>query len=170
MADLPPGMYQGERHPVPQFHPEEYLYRRVPPDFWEEHAARPIDIDAIELPDMSVGRSRFAHPEWLRLATGADDWAVVGFKVEEIPPEKWIDGIRYDFRAVHVPHARNYPHTEIQAFEHENDVHVDGKTVLLPDRVHLEWRERLLRKIRIFLRVCQDRTIRQDASTSHVPE
>ena len=171
MADLPAGMRQEGRHPVPHFNPAEYLYRRVPHELWDEdNPGLPIDIAAIDLPDMSAGRSRFAHPEWLRLASGVDDWGVVGFKVEDIPPVRWIDGIEYDFRAMHVPESRNYPHSEVQAFEHEKGIHVDGKKAPLPERVHLEWRERLLRKIRVFLKAGQARTVRQHAPTSHIPE
>lgn len=60
----------------------------------------PIDVDAIELPDMSVGRSRLAHPEWLRLARGCHDWGIVGFEVEGIPKERWINGIRAFFSSL----------------------------------------------------------------------
>ena len=84
MADLPPGMVQGNRHPVPHFDKAEYLYRRVPHGLWDDDAiGLPIDVDAIEMPDMSVSRSKFAHPEWLRLASGCDDWGVVGFQVKD---------------------------------------------------------------------------------------
>jgi hypothetical protein len=171
MAELPPGMHQGEKHPLPHFDKDEYLYRRVPPILWDDEADDlPIDVDALEMPDMSVGRSRLAHPEWLRLASGCDDWAVVGFRTEDIPPERWIDGIPYAFRPEHVPLRHNYPHAEVRAYERATGVHMDGKAVMLPERVHLEWRERLLRKVRVFLTPGQPAKIRQHNPVSHVPE
>jgi hypothetical protein len=171
MPELPDGMMQKERQPVSEFHEEEYLYRRVPHEYWDEGADDPsIELDAIALPDMSVGRSLFAHPEWLRLVEDAEDWAVVGFMVKHIPPEQWKDGVQYVFRAVHAPDRRNYPHSEVQAFEEATKLHVDGKKILLPHRTHLDWRERLIRKVRVFLRAYQPRETRQHSPTSHVPE
>jgi hypothetical protein len=88
MPEIPPAMYTAGRHPVPHFERGEYLYRRVPHELWDPDAdpgELPIDVDAVEMPDMSVGRSRFAHPEWLRLAAGCEDWGVVGFQVQDIP-------------------------------------------------------------------------------------
>lgn len=174
-SPLPNGMLQGNRHVVPHFDQREILYRRVPPECWDEdNPTHPIDIDAIEMPDMSVGRSRFAHPEWLRLATGCDDWAVVGFQVGDIPREQFIDGIRYDFRAVHVPLRRNYPHSEVRAHrgatEDVAEAHVDGKAVMMPDRVHLEWREKLLRHVKVLIRARQLVPIRQHDPASVEPE
>lgn len=168
-------MLQGARHVTPHFDKRESLYRRIPHDLWDEDdPAHPIDIDAIELPDMSVGRSRFAHPEWLRLASGCADWAVVGFRVEDIPREQFIDGIRYEFGPVHAPERRNYPHSEVRAYraatEAVPDEHVDGKKVMMPDRVHLEWREKLLRHVRVFIRALQSVRSRQDDPRSIEPE
>jgi hypothetical protein len=171
MTQLPEGMYQRDQHLVPHFPPDEYLYRRVPHELWSPQAdGSPIDVDAIEMPDMSVGRSRFAHPEWLRLAAGCEDWAVIGFQVCRIPAERWIDGLRYSFRAQHVPDRKNYPHSEVWAFEDKTGVHVDGKTVLLPERIHLEWRERLLRAVEVFLKSREPAGIREHSPASHRPE
>lgn len=171
MPNLPEGMLQNGRPPLPHFDPREYLYRRVPPEQWvESSTGLPIDIDAIELPDMSVGRSRFAHPEWLRLASGCSEWGVVGFRVCDVPPERLIDGIPYQFSPEHAPERRNYPHSEVRAYEPSSSKHVDGKSIMLPPRVHLEWREQLLREVRVFLRNCQPAAIRQHAPKSHKPE
>jgi hypothetical protein len=173
MPEIPPAMYTAGRHPVPHFERSEYLYRRVPHELWDPDAdpgELPIDVDAVAMPDMSVGRSRFAHPEWLRLAGGCENWGVVGFQVQDIPPERWIEGIRYDFRPVHAPQQKNFPHSEVRTCEHDTGTHVDGKKVLLPDRVHLEWRERLLRKNRVFLSAYEPAEIRTCPPASHIPE
>jgi hypothetical protein len=87
-----------------------------------------------------------------------------------VPPERWINGIRYRFGVEHVPTRRNYPHSEVRAYEHATNSHVDGKRVMLPARVHLEWRERLLRAVEVFLRCRQPARIRQYEPRSHVPE
>ena len=49
----------------PHFAADEVLYRRVPLVLWPS-TDDDIELDAIELPDMSVARSRFGHPEWVR--------------------------------------------------------------------------------------------------------
>lgn len=171
MSNLPEGMLQSGRPSVPRFDPEEYLYRRIPPELWDESSpGLPIDLHAIALPDMSVGRSQFAHPEWLRLASGCSDWGVVGFRVRSVPPERWIDGIAYEFSPEHAPERRNYPHSEVRAYERSSGNHVDGKSLMLPPRVHLEWRERLLRAVQVFLKNREPAAIRQYAPKSHKPE
>ncbi len=58
MSKRPRGMKRAERDgEYPHFAPEEYLFRRVPFVLWPS-ADDPLEVDAIELPDMFVGRSR----------------------------------------------------------------------------------------------------------------
>ena len=58
VSKRPRGMRREERDgEYPHFDPEEYLFRRVPLILWPS-ADDLVEVDAVELPDMSVGRSR----------------------------------------------------------------------------------------------------------------
>jgi len=65
----------------------------VPLVLWPS-ADDPVEVDAVQLPDMSVGRSRFGHPEWVRFDVGNnvhfEDWGVIGFRVRSIHPRLWV--------------------------------------------------------------------------------
>src|SRR6516225_7637737 len=163
MSMIPLPMRRNGRHPVPHFLADEYLYRRVPDWMWE-NAADPLEVNAIELPDLSLGRSKFGHPEWVRLDPASGnyfkEYGVIGFRVGDVPPERWnLGSFRFTFKTVHVPEEMNYPHSEIQTFE-------DGKHVdlleKLPEEIHLEWRELLLRKTVVFLKPHQGAKIRSN--------
>ena len=178
MSKIPPAMRQDGRRPVQHFDPQEYLYRRIPLVLWDDPGA-PIELNAVNLPDLSVGRSRFGHPEWLRVdmipdAAGQkqfhyfEGWGVIGFRVQAVPAERWVDGaFHYTFEVVHDPARHNYPHSEIRCFA--DGEHVDALEKL-PEEMHLKWRELLLRSRRIFLKPHQPATIRQTAPVSHKPE
>lgn len=168
MSEIPDAMKQGTRHPVPHFDPNEYLYRRIPLDSWPD-ASVPIDINAMSLPDLSVGRSRFGHPEWLRLAEERfATWGVVGFRVSGIPSERWVLGVyHYTFDVQHRPERLNYPHSEVWCYE--NGVHVDAVDKL-PEDMHIKWREMLLRNTEPFLKPHQSATIREATPVSYVPD
>ena len=166
-------MRRNKRPAIPHFHGEEFLYRRVPLELWSDPGT-PLGVNAIELPDMSVGRSKFGHPEWLRIdevegqLRHYDDWGVVGFRLQDIPPERWDVGVfKYQFAARHMPEEWNYPHSEVQ-------VSHDGRHLQLvdelPDEIHLLWREILLHTITVFLKPYQRAAIRQNAPVSFVPE
>jgi hypothetical protein len=136
---------------------------------WDD-ASEPLEVNAVELPDLSVGRSKHGHPEWLRIDNGElrDGWGVIGVKVCDVPPERWLDGVfKFTFVTVHVPSDLNYPHSEVQAFQGDKHLNL---LELLPELVHLEWREHLLREIEVFLKPHEPAIIRQDAPNSHVPE
>ncbi len=161
MADVPDEMMQKGRAADQDFSPNEWLYRRVPHVLWDDGG---VELDAIELPDMSVNREKHGgRPEWARLLSDDyADWGVIGFQVQDVPPELQHIGIYlYKFRPVHVPHHRNYHHTEVQAYETRVDepgreTHI-GKSLMdriTPD-VHLRWREHLRRRCRIILRAYQ---------------
>jgi hypothetical protein len=138
-------MLQGSRKPDPDFAADESLYRRIRPDMY---ANGQIELDAVELPDMSVDRGKYAQPEWLLLGEHAD-WGVAGFRVKDIPARLVHLGTwAYTFEPRHVPHKRNYPHSEVWAFE--DGAHIDGKERLDPI-LHLRWRHLLLRKIKVVI-------------------
>jgi hypothetical protein len=130
MSKIPPAMKQNRRFADAHFVKSEYLYRRVPLDFWAD-AADDLEVNAIELPDISCGRSKYGHPEWLRFDVREngvyifrDGWAVIGFQIGDIPSERWLDGVfRFTFKTVHDPDEWNYPHSEVRSFEDE--VHID---------------------------------------------
>jgi hypothetical protein len=160
MSDIPDEMMQKGRGEDQNFSPEECLYRRVPHELWDDSE---IELDSIELPDMSVNRQKYGPPEWVRLVgDNTANWGVIGFLTKDIPPEIQHLGVYiYKFRPVHVPLRRNYPHSEVRVYETpadrpESETHI-GKTLverITPD-VSLRWREKLRRKCRIILHAYQ---------------
>lgn len=168
MPDFPEAMWKNARQADQRFDDTEILYRRVSPESWEDGGAD-ITVDAIELPDMSVMRSKFSHPEWARF-NGEDyafaDWGVVGFAVEDIPPGFLDNGVfNYTFKPHHAPLRKNYPHAEVRAYE--NGMHISATERLSPT-AHLRWRMRLLRRIKKFVAPHEEVEVRQappDAAT-----
>jgi hypothetical protein len=77
MVELPEGMLQLDKPVDDVFKPDEFLFRRVPHDCWDEDR---VAVDAIELPDMSVNRGKYSLPQWVRLLSDEfHDWGVIGF-------------------------------------------------------------------------------------------
>jgi hypothetical protein len=155
----------------PHFHPDEYLFRRVPTEIWDDPGDY-LGVEAVQLPDISVGRSKYGHAEWVRFDTVNgqfyEEWGIVGVQVKDVPPKMWRDGYpRFAFRARHLPDERNYPHSEIRAYDDEK--HVD-MIDLFPEDVHLEWRERLLRKVQTIIKPHQKVVVRDRPPASHKPE
>lgn len=155
MPDLPEYMLRGQKPTIPQFDPEEHLYRRVPGQFWDDE----IELDAIDFPDMSVTRESLGPPTSARwIGDEYKDWGVIGFRVADIPPEIRFQGaFIYRMRAVHSPLKRNYPHSEVKVFEARWDlpgaeVHVDKHVMPgVPREAQQEWRESIRRRCRIIL-------------------
>lgn len=170
MSSPPACMRSNGRHPDTYFHPDEYLFRRVPLDLWDEPTdVALLDVDAVQLPDISVGRSKFGHPEWVRfdVVNGRyfEEWGILGVRVEDIPPEMFRDGVnRFTFGPNHMPLEKDYPHSEIRAFLNGN--HVENSEDL-PEDVHLKWRERLLREMRAIIMPRQKVVIRDTPPHSH---
>ena len=164
MSKPPACMKCNNRHPVPHFEREEYLFRRVPLDYWDEPCdVRGLDVDAVLMPDVSVGRSKFGHPEWVRfdVINGHffEGWGILGFQVQNVPGVQYKDGIHFTFTPMHKPLEMDYPHSEIQAFENGN--HIDEEHAdELPEDVHLAWREKLLRKAAAIIKPRQKVVIR----------
>lgn len=164
MPDRPAAMRRSGRPRDQDFRPDEYLYRRVPLELWAE-AGEEVDIDAIQLPDMSVIRGKYGHPEWARLESDeCANWGVVGFHVGDIPERLLHLGVFvWSFGPRHVPLEDNYPHSEVWAFE--NGTHVNARS-RLDSTLHLRWREMLLRKVRRFIRPYERVAIRESAPTT----
>ena len=162
-------MHANKRPPNQNFHHDEYLFRRVPTWIWDDPAEE-LGLEAVELPDISVGRSKFGHAEWVRFDVihncHHEDWAVVGVMVERVPPAIWREGYpRLVFKTCHVPIERDYPHSEIQAFDDVGQ-HVN-MIDLLPEEIHLEWREKLLREIETIIKPFQKVLVREDPPATH---
>lgn len=168
MSSPPIAMRANGRPEDPHFHPEEFLFRRVPTALWDDPAGE-LGVDAVQLPDISVARSKYGHAEWARFDVLNnrlyEEWGIVAVQVQDIPPELWREGMfHFVFRVDHRPEDRNYPHAEIRAYE--NDLHLDqpGK---IPEDVDLAWRERLLRKLKTIIKPHQKVCVRETAPVSH---
>ncbi len=155
----------------PHFVADEVLYRRVPLILWPSKDDD-IELDAIELPDMSVGRSKFGHPEWVRFDVvnnyHFEEWGVIGFEVRAIHPRFWVNGTdEFTFRPAHDPLDLDYPHAEVRVYLNARRVAVADA---IPHHVQLKWRELLFREIWRVLRPYQEAAIRQQRPKSHHPE
>jgi hypothetical protein len=170
MPEIPEGMMQLDKMVDDVFKPDEHLYRRVPHDYWDDDY---VNVDAIDLPDMSVNRAKYSLPQWVRLLSDEyHDWGVISFQVKDIPAEMQHLGVHiFRFRPKHVPHKHNYPHSEVQAFyskadqpeieEHINQEFLkkekmDQLETLFPEELQLRWREQLRRKCRIAIKAYQN--------------
>jgi hypothetical protein len=146
MADVPDEMLTKERKLDRHFADTEELFRRFAPENLE--GAR-IAVDAIELPDMSMNRSKFGPADWLLLDEGFDGWGVFAVKVGDIPKELLHVGLfLYTFEPRHVPLKSNYPHSEIWAFVAGKHIDLKNEHLLDPN-VHQRWRQLLVWKTRI---------------------
>jgi hypothetical protein len=168
MSSPPLAMRANGRPEDPHFVADEYLFRRIPTQIWDD-PAEDLGIEAIELPDISVGRSKYGHAEWVRFdvinGRHYEDWAVIGVQVGDIPPELWQEGVfHFEFRACHAPGEYDYPHSEIRAFEDNGHINLAS---MLPEDIHLKWRERLLRKMTTILKPYQRVRVRQQPPVSH---
>jgi len=140
-ADVPDGMITGTRGEDQVFTPTELLYRRLRPDHC---AGGKIGIDAMPLPNISTMREKYTlSVDWVLLPAGGrtfEGWGVGAIPVERIPDAVHHAGIQtYTLKAVHVPIAPCYPHSEIQAFDKGKQV---TRETLSPE-IHLRLRQRL---------------------------
>lgn len=168
MSKPPAAMRTNERHPDKHFPPDEHLFRRVPLSLWQDRDERP-GPDAVKLPDLSVGRSKYAHAEWLRFDAVKnqhyEEWGILGVKVEDIPPEFWDLAVdNYTFETRHDPQVNDYPHCEVRVFRNGAHVNLDD---VLPEAIHLKWRLALLKKMRAIIEPYQVVPTRQNPPLSH---
>lgn len=175
MADIPEAMKRqtNDKEIDEDFPDDETLFRRVDPKrHWKPNLDPPIDPLAIALPEMSIGRSKYGHPEWLRLydhdGKSCLEWAVIGFHVSAIIKTYHIDGEQYDSKPVHDPHSKNYPHTVVRTFHKNANRYIHSKDYLTR-RMQLEWRDAIRRRLTIYIRPHQVVEIRQARPTSIVP-
>lgn len=149
MAEKPPEMLRNNR-PKVDIQPGERLYRRVNPADWGEPHP---EVDALDVPDMSVNRGRpHGEPEWVLLESDNHAaWGIVYFVADTIPARMiHSDGTEYTFRTEHVPLAENYPHSEIRAFL--NGERFQTKKSLFDRDLSLRWRNALLQQTRVYRR------------------
>jgi len=105
---------------VPEFEPDELLFRRVKPEHVHGHE---VDGPAVEFPDFSVNRSRFSEPKDA-LLFGKPGMGVCQFEVQDVPRGPHVpfgSPRKYSFKVVHVPEDDNYSHSEIQT--HKDGAH-----------------------------------------------
>ena len=125
----------------------KFLYRR----FFSEHRDGPrVTYEALEIPDMSVnrtfdGRSKdvaaLLFQEPLHEGMG-----VFGFLVMDIPTPRFVDGVKYGIRPIHVRLSKNYLHSEIRIFRNDS-VHLPKKERdQLPTWLYMKWQFILARK------------------------
>ncbi len=164
MPSVPEAMMTKDRLPLPCDDPEEMLFRRVPPKLWDDEH---VELDTVELPDMSVNRGSLGPAAWARLADhGYPNWGVIGFRVGDVPPEFEYRGVyAYATRVCHSPLKYNYPHSEVRAFEAPTgprgpeapiDKKLLDKLVDATPEVYQRWREHIRRRCRIVLRPDQE--------------
>jgi len=132
MDDLPPGMLQEGRAADPDFADDERLYRRVPPKLWTE-PPYDMDLDVVDAVNMSVNRSKYGPPEWVRLGEFSD-WGVIYIPVGRLPSARHHQGASHHIHPEHLPQKRNYPHSEIWVH------HPDGKRVLKAEELDRHFR------------------------------
>jgi hypothetical protein len=128
------------------FQPDELLFRRIHP---EHYIDGELQVAAIELPDMSVNRGKYSRPE--DAIRAFQNWGIGEFKVKHVPPgiSSFLGAADYEIRIAHVPEPDNYSHSEIQAFENGTHVTELSANNVVEQRFHLQWRLRLLAKVRV---------------------
>lgn len=144
MADCPAEMLTGERVADQDFPDNEILYRR----FSSKHLmpGPKVNLAAIDLPDMSVNRSK-GGGTLEHVLVGNEAYGVFGFFVGDIPSESFHNGRRHSFKPVHVPHRKNYFHSEIQCFDFEG-VHIIASEAI-PQQILFRWRYQLREKTKV---------------------
>lgn len=168
MSKQPVAMRTNGRPLDPYFHPDERLFRRVPIWMWDDPADRP-GPEAVELPDMSVGRSRYGHAEWVRFDVLNNhffaEWGVLAVRVGDIPPKFWQLGVyQYTFHPSHEPLEKDYPHTEVRVYKNDTHISLDES---LPEDIHLKWRLSLLEVMDAIIKPNQEVPVREAAPVSH---
>jgi hypothetical protein len=149
MSDIPPELFQGDRVADPHFEPKERLYRRLRRDWGDAP-----DIDAIQLPDISVNRGKYCEPiHVLWSESGAyEGWGVLCFRVKDVPAKVAHAGIElYTSKIVHTPQRKNYPHSEVRAYDPHGS-HLDSKSIAMMDRgANLRFRQKTLEYAQVII-------------------
>jgi len=106
---------------------EEYLQQ-----LWTE-PPYDMDLDVVDAVNMSVNRSKYGPPEWVRLGEFSD-WGVIYIPVGRLPSARHHQGASHHIHPEHLPQKRNYPHSEIWVH------HPDGKRVLKAEELDRHFR------------------------------
>ena len=151
MPDIPQYFLQGDRGEDQTFAPDERLYRRLQPGSGDE-----VEIDAVELPDISCERAKYCRPTdclWSE-SERFKGWGVFSFPVKAIVPRLSHLGIKiYCFRAVHVPQARRYQHSEVRAFDETGTIHIGKAEIEMIDReTQLRFRQKIVEYSQILIK------------------
>jgi hypothetical protein len=115
----PPKHKRPGQQPVadPHFDADEDLFRRFSPG---NFAHGRIALDAINLPDMSVNRSKYSVPSDALYADGVDyagyGWGVAAFAVGDVPASLKEGAEQFDFKVAHAPLPNNFSHSEVRAY------------------------------------------------------
>lgn len=116
-------MHRNGRLVDDEFLESETLYRRFPPQHYRHDMKVPIY--AVELPDVSVNRSKHGGKMIYVLydvinGRYLDHFGIVSFTAGNVPqPGKSKSERRIDIRIRHVPEELNFFHAEIQAHDAE---------------------------------------------------
>ena len=158
-SELPAEMMMNGRAPITHFAPNELLSRRIPADTtYFDFDAGGIEMDAVELPDMSVHRDLLGSNLWLLIEHPTA--GIASFRVTDIPPAIQHAGTTwYTSFAVHRPLRRNWAHTQVEAYVANaalttpaDGTQVDGKTCPLDPNAHYRWRYQLWRRLTLVRR------------------
>ncbi|MCF6285937.1 MAG: hypothetical protein L3K26_12180 [Candidatus Hydrogenedentes bacterium] len=138
MFDVPGDMLTNDRGTDPTFAPSEKLYRRFPPEHYK--GGMKIPIYAVELPDVSVNRSKHGGKAEYVLydvvkGTYREHFGIVEFSVGDIPnPIPLENQTRVETKVSHEPELLNYFHSEIQAHDE-----VRGHLKNIEEDIDEEW-------------------------------
>jgi len=160
-------MLTNDREPDQDFFSDEHLFRRVPRRVWSETID--LRIEAFKLPDVSVGRSKYGHAVWVRLEPTTPkffhNWGVISIQVSLVPAALISEnGLEFNFKPVHVPLEKDYPHSEIRAYTIE--VHLKDLQAI-PEDVELAFREILLNRSWIRIKPGEQHDFLIEPPTNH---
>ena len=107
------------RPPDNDFSPDEQLYLRLKPESFKQGGIsfESIPLDEVRLPDFSVNRSKYSHPE--DVVKPRPTYGIAEFKVKDIPgPLPELPEIPvFSFRVEHLPGEDNYSHSEVWTYK-----------------------------------------------------
>lgn len=142
MPDFPPELATRQRQPDQVFDGNELLFRRFKPEFGDDP-----DVDTIELPDISVCRSKYSRAEHVLCSSDGrfDGWGVLHFRVKDVPRTISYAGYQVcSSRVVHVPQNKNYAHSEVQVFDMSGNQLSRDRISALDKDANLLFRQKIL--------------------------
>jgi hypothetical protein len=148
LARILPELRKRQKKAKHGFPPGEVLDRRCPT---ENYADGKLDYESLDMPDMSVnrtfeGRKKDIARLLIELAPEDRSWGVCGFKTNDIPGERYQNGISYRMKPVYRPLKKNPYHSEIWAFRNGID-HIPKGDPEIPIGWWMKWQVDLCRKV-----------------------